>query len=484
MSSDPKSGRALRANRLALPVLSLALAGCAAVGPDWHAPAAPVPAAAARGAFLRAGSDGAATPAPAQWWTTLGDPVLDAIEARALAGSPDLAAARARIAAARATLAQTRAAFTPSLSIGASVGDVSLPGTLVGGGRVDERVYADNFDASWELDLFGGTRRKVEAARDRADAIAANADDLAVSLSAEIARDYADLRGQQAIARQMQRTIAIDRALLAAAEDRATHGTGAQTAVEAARATLAQAEADLADARAQITVLGDTLAVLAGGEPGTLDAVLATEHDVPLPPDRVALGDPVTLLRHRPDIRAAEAQWAAANADLGAAIAARYPRVSFTGLLGMGGTRPGDAFDPSTLFALVLPQISWSAFDGGRAAAAQRNAAALRDANEAAWRAAVLAGLRDTETALTRFGAARIAFARAGEARHAAERQAALQQARAEGGTLSRADALIAERAALAAGIAEQRQRAALASAYVAVNKALGLGWQAAQAQK
>lgn len=465
-------------------VPALALAGCAAAGPDWHAPAPAAPLADARGHFLRGPADTNVSPAPAQWWTTLGDPVLDRIEARARAASPDLAAARARIAAARASLAGARAALRPTLSVGASVGEVSLPGGLAGSGRIDERIYGDNFDASWEIDLFGTTRRKIEAARDRAAVSLANADDLAVSLSAEIVRDYAMLRAAQGEAALVDQQIAIDRSMFVAVEARFTHGTGAAQAVEAARGILAGHEADAANARAQASVLADTLAVLCGAEPGALDAELAAPAAIPLPPDRVAIGDPAAALRRRPDIRAAEAQYAAANADLGAAIAARYPRVSFTGLLGLGGTHPGDAFNPARLFALAVPQISWTAFDGGRAAAAEHSAGATREAQAAAWRSAVLGGLRDAETALTRFGAARIALARAGDARIAADRQAMLEATRAKGGTVSDADALAQQREALDKRIAELRASAALTEAYIAVNKALGLGWQAAEAQK
>ncbi|WP_082703380.1 efflux transporter outer membrane subunit [Novosphingobium sp. Fuku2-ISO-50] len=461
------------------------LAGCASVGPNWHGAPVAAPDAAARPAFLRAPANTDATAPSARWWEALGDPVLDDLITRALTGSPDLAAARARIAQSRATLSAAKGALLPAVNVGGVAGEASLPGALLSrNGRLSEQIYGDDFDASWEVDLFGANRRRVEAARDRADASLASAADVAVALSAEVARAYVALRAEQASAALLERQVDCDRRLVGHAQDRFAHGTTPEQSVDSARSTLAQSESDLAASRAQITVLADQLAVLIGREPGALDALAAKPAPVPLVPAHVAVGDPARLLRHRPDIRLAERQLAAANADLGARIADRFPTISFTGVLGLGGTRVGEAFAPSTLIGLILPQIKWNLFDGGRAAAQVRAAHGARDEAEAQYRSRVLAALEDAEASLTRFGNRRITLAKAVEQRDAAAHLAALQETRAQGGTLSRADALSSERQTLRAELGTVSAKAQLTTDFIAVEKALGLGWESEAPQE
>lgn len=474
-----------RPRLLVLPLATALLAGCAAVGPNWHGAPAAAPDATARGHFVRA--DEAVSPAPpvAQWWQALGDPVLDDLERRALAASPDLAAARARIDSARAALSVAKAAQLPTLGVSAVAGDVSLPGTLLSrSGRLSEQVYGDDFQASWEVDLFGANRRRTESARDRAAAADASAADVAVSLSAEVARVYVALRAEQASAAVLERQVACDEDILRHARDRFAGGTVADQSIDTARSTLAQSKSDLSDSRARIAADADQLAVLIGQEPGALDSLIVGSAPVPQVPATVAVGDPARLLRHRPDIRAAENQLAAANADLGARIADRLPTISFTGILGLGGTSVGDAFSPSTLIGLIAPQIKWNAFDGGRGAAQVRAARGALAEADATYRSKVLSALDDAEGALTRFGAARRAYGHAVEQRAAAEHLAGLQEGRAAGGTLSRADVLTADRQALRAQLGALTAQAQLTTDFIAVEKALGLGWDSGQPQK
>ncbi len=471
--------------RLIAPLLATLVAGCATAGPGWHGPLPVAPAAAARGGFVRAPAGTAAAEPAARWWAALGDPLLDDVIARALVGSPDLAAAQARIAQARAALAETRSARVPSLGVGALAGEASLPGGLLGRDtRLSEQIYSDNFQASWELDLFGTTRRRIESAADRASAAEASAADSAVALSAQVAQVYVGLREQQASAALLDRQVDADQRLLDHARQRVAAGTAPAQSVDTALSALAQSRTDAATAHAQILIQADQLAVLCGAEPGTFDALAMTPAALPQVPAAVAVGDPARLLRHRPDIRAAEYQLAAANADLGARIADRLPKISFTGVLGLGGTTPGAAFNPGTLIALIVPQIKWTLFDGGRAAAQVRNARGARDEAEAHYRARVLAALGDAEAALARFGTARVALANAAQARDAAGHSAQLQSGRADAGTLSRADALLAERQVWRAQLALVAAQAQMTRAFIAVQTALGLGWERAEPPK
>lgn len=472
-----------RAATLTLALMaSAALAGCTTVGPKYNGAPDAAPAAAARAAFLRGDAATTTATAPAaRWWEALGDPVLNGLIDKGLADAPDIAAANARIAQARAGLAANKTALIPTLNVSGAVPYVNVPANILGGndtGRTDTTIYNVGFDSSWELDLFGGTRSKIAAAGARAEAAEASANDARVTLSAEIARAYISLRARQAVLALLDQQAAIDAQLVSLAQDRLARGTAPEQPLAQARGQAAQTEGDRAKARADITVLIDQLAVLTGQEPGALDATLATPAPLPLPPASVAVGDPASLLRNRPDIRMAERQLAAANADIGAQIAAGLPKISFMGLLGLGGTNIGDVVDPSKIIGLALPQIRWSLFDGGRNKAqvtSKRQAYAEAEAN---YRKTMLTALQDAEGSLTRFGSQRQVYGKALDAQAQAARGQALQQQRANAGTVSRSDALTAQRQQVQSAQAAASAAAELTTDFIAVEKALGLGWQ------
>lgn len=479
----------MRNSLLLVLIGATALAGCTTVGPDYRGAPPAAGTASARGAFLRGGADAEARAPSARWWEALGDPVLDTLIDKALADSPDVAAANARIAQARAGLAANRTALLPTVGVSAAAPYINIPGGLLStgnqngsqsGGRDEINVYNVGFDASWELDLFGGTRRKIEAASARAEAAEASAADAQVTLSAEIARAYVALRGRQAVIALMDRQDAVDADLVALAQQRLQAGTAPEQPLDQLRAQRAQAQGDRAKAQADAVVLMDQIAVLTGQEPGALEATLGPVAPVPMPPASVAVGDPARLLRERPDVRAAERQLAAASADIGVQVANRFPKITFTGLLGIGGNHIGDIFDPASIIGLALPQIKWSLFDGGRTAAQIRSAKGAYAEAEARYRGAVLGALQDAEGALTRFGGQRITLGKALEGEAQAARAVVLQRQRASAGTASRSDALTAERQRLQLAMAAAGAQVELTSGFVAVEKALGLGWNAA----
>lgn len=462
-------------------LLAALLAGCTTVGPNYKGAPDAAPQAAARGTFVRAGQGvTASAPAP-RWWESLGDPVLTSLVDAALSDSPGIAAANARIAQSRAALAANRTAALPTINTSFAAPYINIPGNIAGngGGRDEINAYNLGFDASWEIDLFGGTRRKIEAASARAEAAEAGAADARVTLSAEIARAYVGLRARQAMLGLQDRQVEIDRELVALARQRFAAGTIPQQPVNAAEAQAFSSEADAARSRAEIAVLMDQIAVLTGKEPGALDTLLGAPAPVPLPPADVAVGDPATLLRSRPDIRMAERQLAAANADVGARIADKFPKISFLGLLGLGGQNIGDVFDPGNIVGIALPQIKWNLFDGGRANRQVEVAKGAYAEAEANYRRTVLAALQDAEASLSRFGAQRVAFGKALDAESRARKNVDLQQQRFVAGTIGRPDRLDAERQALQLAMASASSRAELTSGFIAVEKALGLGWSA-----
>jgi len=483
-----------------LPVLlsSVLLAGCV-VGPDYKGPPAAASDAAARGGFVRA-SDPALTAAPglARWWEGLGDPLLTTLVDDALAHSPTIDQATARIREAQAQLGQQRAGQLPSVSAMATYLRADLPGvgigtagTAAGDGTGSDATgqtggestgsslnfYNLGLNASWEPDLFGGLRRGVEQSRATVGARTADLADAQVSLSAQVAQAYVNLRDVQQRIRLNAASTRLQRQQLDLNRQREGRGTASRLDLERLRNQLESTEAEAIPLGAQRDEYLDQLAVLTGRTPGTLDATLGTVVPVPLPPAAVAIGDPATLIAHRPDVRAAERQLAASTAGIGVNRAKALPGIRFMGLLGLGGTSPGDVFDLGNLTTLIAPSLNWSFLDFGRNRAAIRVAEAQRDQADATYRRTVLEALGDAETSLSRFGNTRAQLGQLVRAEATATRAAALNRRRVAAGTATLIDQLDVERQRLSAASAVAQAKAQLTQSFIAVNKALGLGW-------
>ncbi|WP_313801764.1 efflux transporter outer membrane subunit [Sphingobium sp.] len=472
---------------LAFPALALLVLPACTAGPDYHGPGA-ASAVTPPASFARAPDDARTdAPAAADWWTALGDPVLDALETRALAANPGIAAAQARVRQARASLRGEKANALPSTNASAIYVHATVPGLDLGSSDEGEEsgdgsqslnLYNLGFDASWEADLWGGRRRGVEAARAQSGAAQADVADAQVSLTAEIAKAYVNLRDRQQRIALARDNAARQRERLRLTEQRQHQGTASALELEQQRDLLEQAEAAILPLNADRDAYLNALATLAGEAPGTLDAMLGSPAAVPLPPAQVPVGDPAALLKRRPDIRAAERRYAAATATIGVAEAARFPSLSFMGLIGLGGTSPGDLVDFDKLATIAMPRLSWSFLDFGRNAARIDQAEGARDEAAAQYRQAVLNALRDGEDALARFGARRLSVASAARSRASADRVAALMRQRFAAGTATRIQLLDAERQSLSAAQALTQATASMTADYIALQKALGLGWR------
>jgi len=474
-----------------VPVLPLiALLGACTLGPDYAGPPQMSGAAAPPAGFVRAGpATSAEAPAAARWWTALGDPLLDRLEEQALAGNPGIAVAEARLRQARAQLRLDRANQRPSLGTSGTMVQAELPGLNIGesqaGGSGGEAggdassvsFYNVGLDASWEIDLFGGGRRTIEATRAGVGAAEANVADAQVRLSAEVAQAYVALRDRQQRLTLTREAAELQRQMLALTRQRFERGAASQLDVERLQGQVETSEAQAVPLQAEIDSHLNALAVLTGAAPGALDRMLAAPAAVPLPPAEVAIGDPAALLQRRPDIRAAERQLAAANAKIGVAEASRFPRLSFMGILGLGGTSPGDVVDLGNLAALAIPRLTWSFLDFGRGAARVEQAQGARDEAEATYRQVVLAALQDAEDSLSRFGHRRETVANAARQLATAERVAGLTGQRFAAGTATRIDALDAQGRQIEAQANLTAASAALTADFIAVHKALGLGW-------
>ncbi|WP_454887151.1 efflux transporter outer membrane subunit [Sphingomonas oryzagri] len=376
------------------------MAGCT-IGPNYSGPPAAAPNPAKAPGVVRAGdAPVVAQPPIARWWETLADPTLNAIEARAIAANPDLAAAEARLRQARAALREQKADLLPKADATALYAHARFPGLNLGGSNSgggdsnsasDIDLYNLGFDASWEVDLFGGQHRAIEAARTTAQSIDADLADAHVSITAEVAQAYLNVRDRQRRIDLNRQAIARQEQMLALTRQRYVGGTASRLDVERLSQQLDSTRADTTPLSAELEAYLDELATLTGDEPGALDQTLATTQPIPLPPEQVAVGDPAALIQRRPDVHAAERTLAVDTAKIGQAEAARFPKLPFMGIIGVGGTSPTDLTKLDDFTALIAPQISWSFLDFGRNKAKVKQAEGVRDEAEAKYRSTMLA---------------------------------------------------------------------------------------------
>jgi len=449
------------------------LAGACTVGPDYHRPAVP----GETGGWI---APAASAPVDRASWRSLGDPLLTSLIDRALAANPDIAEADSRLREARAMRDAAAGRALPELDANGSAQkqQLSRNGQLPVGAipGFDRRfsLFDLGFDASWEIDLWGGTRRAVEASGRQVESAAAQAEDMRLRIAAEVARTYADLRAAQGLAASTQADADAQTGIARLVHQRFAAGEASRLddsrAAAAARTAIAQIPAFEADARAAIY----SLATLLGQPPETLLPELSPPVPLPATPAHVALGLRSDLLRRRPDVRAAEADLAAATANIGVETARLFPSFSLIGGIGQQARNVGDILSAGSTRFQVGPSLHWPIFDAGRIRADIRAADARADQAAARYTKAVLAALADSETAANRYAAAQTA-AHESEAALAASRQSlTLARQRFQTGeddllTLLQAESSYrdADRAAI------QSRQQALAT-YIALIKALG----------
>ncbi|CAN5471426.1 efflux transporter outer membrane subunit [soil metagenome] len=472
--------------RVVLPCLLATLAGCAAVGPDYSG--APPAAADKLPAFVRAGDAPVTAEAPSStWWKALGDPVLDHLVEHALAANIDIDVATARLQQARAAMRLERANDKPSASASALYAHARLPDIDIGNvdgneGRNVElpsqlNLYSLGVDASWEIDLFGGRRRANEVARASAEAAHASLQDVQVSLTADVANAYVNLRDRQRRERLLQESIALQRQMIELTRQRFDRGTAAELDVVRLDDQLESSRAQLQGIGAERESYLNQIATLLGEAPGAEDAALATPAGVPLPPASIDVGDPAALLRRRPDIRAAERTLAADTARIGQAEAAKYPSLKLFGIIGLGGTSPSDLTHLDDFTAVLAPMLSWNFLDVGRNEARVGQAEQVRNEAQASYRRAVLNALLDAENSLSRFRHGRLTVAASARSKQSADRAVALLSQRYQAGTVTLIDLLDATRRQRDADQNLSQAEAELTRSFVAIQKSLGLGW-------
>lgn len=498
------------------------------VGPDYHAPDALTPpqwhdpqqaasspqaVSAARTASVPALD---ADPDP-RWWRSFEDPTLDGLIERAARGNLDLQEAVLRIVEAR-TQEQSAAAqglpnvratgsytreqlgakgFLESAGVYNKVDQLGSPNSPVnaiapgagatlqnGANNVLNQLTAPinlwqvGFDASWELDLFGRVRRSVEAANAQTQEAMESRNDALVSLEAEVAQTYMQLRGAQALRDITQSLIDQQREIVTLTQEQAKVGLASELDVKSATAQLAQTQAQLPQFDQQIEQALNGLSYLVGEPPGSLAEALATPAAVPPVPPTVPVGVPSTLARRRPDIRRAEASLHAATANVGVAVAQFYPDISLTGQVGTRATQASGLTHWSSLFYSFGPSISLPIFQGGALVSNLHLSQAQQQEAALDYRKTVLLALRDVDNALAVYRTDQERRASLGDSVDA--QQAAFELARDSyrKGLVTFINVLDAERQ-----LSDARQQYAqstmqVSTDLVALYKALGGGWE------
>jgi multidrug efflux system outer membrane protein len=361
------------------------------------------------------------------WWRQFNDTTLDSLIDRAIAGNLDLQGAVLRIATAREQTIAAGAQGLPQLSANASYKreQLGIEGLLKSEGvfqktnqlganaaQVQQAIdsatgpvnlFQDGFDASWELDLFGRVRRSVESANAETQSAIESRNDALVSLEAEVAQTYSQLRGAQDLKQITLTEIDDEQKILDLTKEQARVGLTSQTDVQSATAQVGSLQAELPQFDAQIVQSMNGLAVLLGSAPGTLDAELQTPEAVPPVPPMVPIGLPSTLARRRPDIRRAEADLHSATAEVGVAVAQMYPDVSLTGQVGTRATRANYLAHWSSLFWSVGPSVSLPIFEGGALTANVKIAKVQAAQAALQYRSTVLKALQDVDDALAAY---------------------------------------------------------------------------------
>ncbi|MDR5813536.1 efflux transporter outer membrane subunit [Caballeronia sp. LZ043] len=473
------------------------LSGCAA-GPDYVRPdvampvayktqiASDVPASATAAQDWKPARPADTTPRAA-WWEVYGDPQLNALEERVAGANQTVAAAAARYRRARAAVAQTRSAYFPTVTTNAAFNQSRASSNVLYKSSAGVTVpdYLVDAQISWEPDLWGRISRAVEGGRAEAQASAADLQGAILSMQAELATNYFDLRGTVEEERLLQATLqAYDKAL-ALTRDRFAGGVAAESDVAQAEEQLRSTQAQLIDLETTRASLVNAIAILVGEPPSSfaLDVDPLNEGHAPRPSaalNALPLSVPSALLERRPDIAAAERRVADANARVGVATAAFFPNLLLAATGGLEATHFSSWIEAPSRFWSLGPQLAFTVLDFGGRAAARDAARAAYDESVADYRQTVLSAFGQVEDNLNALDVLRRESAAQRDAVDAAQRALAKVGNRYENGAITYLSVVVTQAIVLSDQRAAVRIERRRMSASVALIKALGGGWSAA----
>lgn len=504
----PTPAERIRAVFIPVTLVTLVLSGCV-VGPNYQQPKIDVPAQFNNDAVANLSEQ----PAPADlsvWWRQFDDPVLDGLITEALAANLDVLTAASRIAQARERELIQGAAGLPTASAmaaaarvhsnsnpfaqlfgggagaansgsGASSGGAASGGGASSGGSgsgaTNLKFYSLGFDATWEIDLFGGVARNVEAAQAKTEAAIWALRDVEVSLTAEIARNYFALRETQARIAIINAELERQQNTLAIANARAVTGFVTYLDVNEQTAQQAETAAQIPPLEAGMRANIDAIGVLLARPPESIAAELAGNGTMPAVPAALPIGLPSDLLRRRPDIREAERNLTAATAQVGASVAQLYPKFDLIGLASFAGTSLNSLLSTKNFTEAALANITWPFFSAGRLQANVRVNEAQENQAYFAYRASVLKALQDTEDALARYGADQRRLASLRQEIAAENNAVTIARQQYVAGVSDYLNVLSTQSTLLRAQDEAAQTESALATDLVSLYKALGGGW-------
>jgi len=451
-------------------------AGCAVVGPDYVKPDTPMPDAWHTPAKNNLAGEHIDKKALADWWTILDDPVLTNLVESAVAGNLDLKEARARVREARARRGITESGRFPTIDAGGSA-KLNRSSEETGSGS-ERKLYAAGFDAAWELDVFGGKKRAVEAAGAELQASQEDLRDVIVSLLAEVALNYVELRSFQTRLSFAEANLDALKETYNITRWRRQAGLTTQLDVEQAKYSLEQTRAQIPALQTGLEQAKNRLAILIGQHPGSLRNALAERKAIPVTPLEVAVGVPADILRQRPDVRRAERQLAAQTAQIGVATADLYPRFSLLGSIGLEALSPGNLFLTSSRTHGIGATVAWPLFDAGAIRSNIEVQTALQEQALIRYEAAVLTALEDVENALVAYAKEQRRRQSLTEATEAARRAVDLAKKQYTSGLIEFNNVLVAQRSLLSLEDQLAVSKGEVTSDLIALYKSLGGGWK------
>jgi NodT family efflux transporter outer membrane factor (OMF) lipoprotein len=451
------------------------LSGCMTVGPDYSAPEMQTPASWQK-------DDAKVTPDKqseqeilARWWTTFNDPILSSLMERAVTGNLSLKQALNNVIQARIQRGITDADRFPLVNSSASAGRTYSEDTK--GNFLGTNSFRLGLDASWELDLFGGVRRSIEAADADLQATQESYRDVLVSLLAEVALNYVEVRSYQS-------QLSIAESNLKSQEDtynitKWRHQAGLTTSldVENANKNLEQTRSQIPSLKSGMGQAKTRIAVLLGSEPGSLYAELDEYKPIPVAPAEIALGIPADLMRRRPDLRKAERELAAQTARIGVAEAERYPKISLSGNIGLSALSIGELFNPDFLTTGASSGISWPVYNAGKIMKNIEIQWAVQEQKLIIYKSALLTALEDVENAMTSYSYDQIRMESLSKASKSAELAARISRAYYSSGLSDFQSVLEAESTQMSLQNDQAQTEAQIIKDIISLYKALGGGW-------
>jgi NodT family efflux transporter outer membrane factor (OMF) lipoprotein len=463
--------------------LALALFQGCAVGPNYQQPKTAAP---AKWSAPLAGGEANLEPSVAAWWKSFNDPQLDSLVERAVNSNHDLRIAGARVREARALYRIASSQLWPTVDAGGSyarqkqsknqpvLGSLPMPSGI----PFENNVYQAGFDASWEIDVFGGNRRAVEAGKAEVAAAEFGRRNVLVTLLGEVACNYVELRGCQRRLEIANKNLKTQEEALALTEDRFKKGLTSDLDVQQAATLLANTRAVIPMLETGIQGYIHRLGVLLGQPPEALLAELSAPAPIPSAPPTVPVGLPSELLRRRPDIQQAERQLAASTARIGVATADLFPKFSLTGVAGYESTSASDWFSGGSKFWSLGPTVQWRVFDAGRIRANIRVQNARQEQSLAAYEETVLMSFEDVENSLVAYAKEQIRRRSLEDAVKSSQESLHLANQLYANGLASFINVLDAERSLYQAEDELVQSDKAVTQNLIGLYKALGGGWE------